>query len=263
MSAEYRTILLDVRNEILTITLNRPDKRNALNDLMVKELIEVLQKYQAEPEISVLLLKGNGSAFCAGADLLYLKELLGKDLKDHRDDSRQLRNMFYLLYSFPRPTIALVNGPAIGGGCGLVNVCDLAVAAEGAKFGYPEVKIGFVPALVSVFLVASVGARKAKELLLSGRIITAREAAGIGLINDIVKNAKDLDAKAHELAEIFKRNAPSSLIFTKNFCNKITLASIEKILDDGANLNAESRLHENFREGILSFIEKRTPEWIR
>ncbi len=262
MNEKYKSVLLNIRNNILTITLDRPDKRNALNDQMVGEILEILIKYQSAPEISVLILTGNGSAFCAGADLNHLTELLEKDIVAHHKDSDLLRKMFFQLFTFPKPTIAVVNGPAIGGGCGLANVCDLVIAGDQAKFGYPEVKIGFVPALVSVFLIASIGIKRAKELLLTGRIISAKEAFDYGMVNIIVKKGQDLISKALEIAENLKLNAPSSLKSTKEFCNKIVMIDIETLLDDAAKLNAETRLHQNFREGILSFLEKRSPQWV-
>jgi len=261
MSTRFRTIIAKVSDGILTITLNRPDRRNALNDAMVKELLEVFSVYESSSEVKVLILTGSGSSFCAGADLRYLNDLLEKDLNEHLKDSIQLRDMFRQLFIFPKPTIAMVNGPAIGGGCGLANACDLVIATRDAKFGYPEVKIGFVPAIVSVLLIASIGIRRAKELLLTGRIISSGEARRFDLVNMVVPEQDDLERRVMETAESLKLNAPSSLTFTKNFVNRIVMDDFERHLSDAAVLNAESRLNENFREGLLSFIEKRKPEW--
>ena len=261
MTGNFKAVMINVHNHILTITLNRQENRNALNDLMVNEILEILNKYKSQPEIKVLILTGTGTAFCAGADLKYLKDLLQKDIDAHHHDSRLLRDMFYALFTFPKPTIAAVNGPAIGGGCGLANVCDLVIASNEARFGYPEVKIGFVPALVSVFLISSIGIRRAKELLLTGRIITASEAYAYGLVNMIIDKPGELMSRALEIAEKFKLNAPSSLKISKEFCNKIIIHNIGDLLDEAASINAQSRLHENFREGVLSFLEKRNPEW--
>jgi methylglutaconyl-CoA hydratase len=261
MSTIFQTIVADIAHGILTIKLNRPDTRNSLNDVMVKELLEIFSAYKGSSEVKVVILTGNGSSFCAGADLKYLDSLPGNDLNGHLKDSVQLRDMFRELFLFPKPTIAMVNGPAIGGGCGLVNVCDFAIASNDAKFGYPEVKIGFVPAIVSVFLVASIGIHKAKDLLLTGRIIGPEEARSFNLVNIVVPDQDNLERKVRETAEALKINAPSSLAFTKNFLNQIVMDDLETHLSDAAALNAESRLHENFREGLLSFIEKRKPDW--
>ena len=263
MTKSFKTVLLKTEDNILTVTLNRPDKRNALNDRMVKEMVEILSTYKAEHEISVMILTGAGSAFCAGADLAYLKALLEKDREAHRQDSDRLSEMFGLLYDFPKPVIAMVNGPAIGGGCGLVTVCDFAFASAAAKFGYPEVRIGFVPAIVSVFLMSSLGERKAKELLLTGKILDAAEALSLGLVNGVAPDQAALFHMVNEVAEMLRQNAPSSLRFTKTFCNRINFEKLDHLLAEAAALNAESRLHKNFREGILSFLEKRKPVWIR
>ena len=167
--------------------------------------------------------------------------------------------MFLSLYNFPRPTIAAVNGPAIGGGCGLANACDITIAAEKAVFGYPEVKIGFVPAIVSIFLMTSIGPRKAKDLLLTGRIVSAGEALALGLINAVAGN--DAVGKGLAIAESLLDNAPSSVAMTKNFCNKIAQTELSALLEEASALNAESRLQENFKEGITAFLEKRKPKW--
>ncbi len=261
MTGKYQAVMTNVHSKILTVTLNRQEHRNALNDVMVNELLEILNKYKSESDIRVLILTGKGSAFCAGADLKYLKGLLKKDIEAHQHDSKILRDMFYALFTFPKPTIAAVNGPAIGGGCGLANVCDLVIASNEARFGYPEVKIGFVPALVSVFLIASVGIKRAKELLLTGRTITTGEAYTYGLVNMVIDKPGNLMSHALEIAEKFKSNAPSSLKISKEFCNKIILQNIDELLNEAASINAQSRLHENFREGVVAFLEKRYPEW--
>lgn len=261
MSSRFRTIITDISDGILTVTLNRPDKRNSLNDTMVKELLEIFSTYKDSSEVNVLILTGSGASFCAGADLRYLNDLLEKDLNEHLKDSARLRDMFYELFMFPRPTIAMVNGPAIGGGCGLASACDLVIAVGDAKFGYPEVKIGFVPAIVSVFLIASVGIHKAKELLLTGKIIDAVEAHSFDLVNIVAADQDDLERKMRKTVDNLKLNAPSSLAFTKNFMNKMVMDDIQAYLSEAAVLNAESRLQENFREGISAFIEKRKPVW--
>src|ERR1700727_1232278 len=181
----YKTILISYDSGVATITLNRPDKRNAVSFELVRELMKAMDEIEASPA-GVVIFTGAGKAFCAGMDLDELKSLLGKTHAENVQDSATMAAMFRRLYDFPKPTIAAVNGAAIAGGTGLATMCDFTLAVPEAKFGYTEVRIGFVPAIVSSYLIANVGEKRARDLLLTGRPFYAEEAYKLGLVTEIV-----------------------------------------------------------------------------
>src|SRR5207245_1756771 len=189
---------------VATLTLNRPEKRNAISFELIGDLVRSLDEV-AKSDAIVLIVTGAGRAFCSGMDLDNLKGLLGRTPEQNLQDSQTMVQLFRSLYEFPKVTIAAVNGPAIAGGTGLALLCDFALAVSDAKFGYTEVRIGFVPAIVSTFLLRQVGEKHARDLLLTGRIFGAEEAARMGLINEIVP-AETLMARARELAALLMEN---------------------------------------------------------
>ena len=179
-----------IRDRIGYITLNRPEKRNALNQELVRAISTAFEKAAADDAVKIIVLKANGDAFCAGADLAYLQQLQAFSFEENLQDSRSLKELFYRIYTLPKIVIGQVEGPALAGGCGLVTVCDFVWAVPEAKFGYTEVKIGFVPAIVMTFLLRKIGEAKSKELLLTGKIITSDEAAKIGIVTSVVEKGK-------------------------------------------------------------------------
>ena len=257
----YNTLKTEQKDNILIITLNRPEVRNALNEGMVDDISDIFTDSDHMQYIHCVILTGAGSSFCSGADLSYLKSLQGRTFAEQKKDSENLLAMYRNIYYFGKPVIALVNGPAIGGGCGLASICDFIFASDTAKFGYPEVKIGFTPAIVSVFLVYSVGYRKAKDLLLSGRILDANEALKYELINRIDPRDELLSNGLAFAREVVK-NSPSSMRLTKDFLNRIQKVKLmDDLLTESAEFNAKSRFEDDFIEGISAFIEKRAPKW--
>src|SRR5450631_4475304 len=186
---DYKTIQLAYDGGLATITLNRPEKRNAISFELIDDLLRALDEV-AKSEAIVLIVTGAGKAFCSGMDLDNLKSLLGRSPEQNLQDSQTMVQLFRSLYEFPKVTIAAVNGPAIAGGTGLALLCDFTLATPDAKFGYTEVRIGFVPAIVSTFLLRQVGEKQARDLLLTGRIFDAPEALKMGLINEIVAPEK-------------------------------------------------------------------------
>jgi len=208
----------------------------------------------------VLILTGAGKAFCSGMDLDNLKALLGRSAEQNLKDSQTMVTLFRSLYEFPKVTIAAVNGAAIAGGTGLAVLCDFTLAVPEAKFGYTEVRIGFVPAIVSTFLLRQVGEKQARDLLLTGRIITAEEALRIGLINEIVP-AEKLSLRARELAAQLMENSPTSLRLTKRLLNDHARAELDAQIKAAVRENAAIRSTADFREGITAFLEKRKPHW--
>jgi methylglutaconyl-CoA hydratase len=256
---EYNTIQLAYDSGLATLTLNRPEKRNAISFELIEELLRALDDI-TQSSARVLLLTGAGKAFCSGMDLQNLNQLLGRSPEQSLRDSEAMGRLFRSLYDFPQPTIAAVNGAAIAGGTGLATLCDFTLATPDAKFGYTEVRIGFVPAIVSTFLLRQVAEKVARDLLLTGRIITADEALHLGLVNEIVPSDK-LMARARELADQLMQNSPSSLTLTKRLLSQHAQAELDAQIIAAVRENAAIRATEDFREGITSFLEKRKPRW--
>ncbi|MFZ0539268.1 MAG: enoyl-CoA hydratase-related protein [Candidatus Sulfotelmatobacter sp.] len=256
---DYKTIHVNNDSRIATITLNRPDKRNAISFELIDDLLHALQEVEKSDAL-VLIVTGAGKAFCSGMDLENLKGLLGRSPEQNLEDSQTMVRLFRSLYEFPKATIAAVNGAAVAGGTGLALLCDFTLAVPEAKFGYTEVRIGFVPAIVSTFLLRQVGEKQARDLLLTGRIFGADEAARMGLINEIVAPEKLL-ARARELAALLMENSPASLRATKKLLNDHARAELDTQIEAAVRENAAVRTTADFREGITSFLEKRKPVW--
>jgi len=255
----HSTLTLAYDAALSIVTLNRPDKRNAISYELIDDLLRVLVEIERSPA-QVLILTGSGKAFCSGMDLDNLRAITGRTAEENRGDSETMARLFRTLYEFPKVTIAAVNGPAIAGGCGLATLCDFTLASSEAKFGYTEVRIGFIPAIVSTFLLRQVGEKSARDLLLSGRIITAEEAFRLGLVNEIVTPEK-LMPRARELAASLLQNSPASLLATKRLLKSYSSGQLEGQLPAAIEENARIRATEDFREGISSFLEKRSPKW--
>ena len=254
-------ITYSVENRVGTITLNRPEKRNALNQEMVEALKETFTKAAEDQQAKVIVLRANGEAFCAGADLNYLQQLQKFSYEENLADSRSLMQLYYLIYSLPKVVIACVEGHALAGGSGLVTVCDMAFSIPEAKFGYTEVRIGFIPALVSTFLIRKIGEGKARDLLLTGRIIMAAEAATLGLINRVVPR-ESMDAEVKLLTDQLLINASAqSLGATKKLVDQVQGQPLMDALEHAARENAAARATEDCKRGIASFLEKKELRW--
>src|SRR5437764_6786018 len=213
----YKTVQLAFEGKLATLTLNRPEKRNAISFELIDDLLRSLDEV-ANSDAIVLILTGAGKAFCSGMDLENLKALIGRTPEQNLQDSQTMVQLFRSLYEFPKVTIAAVNGAAIAGGTGLALLCDFTLATPDAKFGYTEVRIGFVPAIVSTFLLRQVGEKQARDLLLTGRIIGAEEAVRMGLVNEIVA-PENLMTRTRELAALLMENSPASLRASKKLLN--------------------------------------------
>ncbi len=255
----YKTLQVEEAEGICTLTLQRPERRNALTAEMIRELTEALNAAQTG-SAGVLVLTGAGEAFCSGLDLEELKTMAARTPEENRADSAAIATLLRALYDLPIPTIAAVNGAAVAGGMGLATVCDFTYAVPEAKFGYTEVRIGFIPAIVSAFLVAQVGEKRARDLLLSGRLIDAAEAHALGLVTRVVERAA-LASAVQELAQTLLRNSPSSLRATKALLGEQARERLDVALDEAVEVNAALRETADFREGLASFLEKRRPVW--
>ena len=255
----YRTIQLGYDGGVATITLNRPEKRNAISFDLIEDLLRAFEEV-AKSDAIVLILTGAGKAFCSGMDLDNLKALIGRTPEQNLKDSQTMVQLFRTLYEFPKITIAAVNGAAIAGGTGLALLCDFTLAVPDAKFGYTEVRIGFVPAIVSTFLLRQVGEKQARDLLLTGRLFGAEEGAKMGLISEIVEPA-DLLPRARALAALLMENSAASLRATKQLLTDHARAELDAQIESAVRENAAIRETADFREGITSFLEKRKPVW--
>lgn len=255
----YSTLQYAADDGVATITLNRPDKRNAISPEMIRDLLGALDEAERGPARAVIL-TGAGTAFCAGMDLEALRNLSTQTQEQHVADAESMGKMFYRVYSFPKPLIAAVNGAAIAGGTGLATLADFTLAVPEATFGYTEARIGFLPAVVSVFLLRQVGEKIARELLLTGRIVDAAEAHRLGLVTEIVAADKLLDA-ARELGRTLAALSPTSLALTKRLILRWNEKEIQRDLAVAIHESAEIRRTTDFREGLSAFLEKRAPRW--
>jgi methylglutaconyl-CoA hydratase len=255
----YSTLLLEFNGEIATLTLNRPDKRNAVTTAMIAEILaafDVIEKSHTR----VVILTGAGKAFCAGMDLEMLAAIAKQSPAENQEDSRRIAKLLRRIWSFPRPLVAAVNGAAYAGGCGIATLCDFTLAAPEARFGYTEVKIGFLPAIVSVFLTRQIGEKRSRDLLLTGRIIDAAEAKEFGLVTEVVPSERLLD-RAHELASELIAASPNSLTRAKHLLTSAAAPGLDHDLERAILENARIRCTPDFKEGVASFLEKRKPVW--
>ena len=256
---EYKTVLYSESQNIATITLNRPDKRNAISYELIDDLIAAL-KQAAGSSAQIVMLTGAGKAFCSGMDLDNLKQLTGRTHEQNLRDSETMASLFRTLYDCPKPTIAAVNGAAIAGGTGLATLCDFTLAVPEAKFGYTEVRIGFVPGIVSSYLIANIGEKRARDLLLTGRLFDAEEAHRLGLVTELI-SPDQLMPRALQLATQLMENSPASLRTTKALLSSYTQEQLDRQLKSAIRENAAIRQTADFKEGITSFLEKRKPAW--
>ena len=259
MTHEYKTVQYAEAQGIATITLNRPDRRNAISYELIDDLISAL-KQAASSTAQIVILTGAGKAFCSGMDLDNLKQLTGRTHEQNVVDSETMASLFRTLYDSPKPTIAAVNGAAIAGGTGLATLCDFTLAVPEAKFGYTEVRIGFVPGIVSSYLIANVGEKRARDLLLTGRLFDAEEAHRLGLVNEIV-TPDQLMPRALQLAAQLMENSPASLRTTKALLSSYSKDQLDRQLKSAIGENAAIRQTADFKEGITAFLEKRRPTW--
>lgn len=255
----YKTLLVQEEGPVATVTINRPEKRNAISFELIEELLAALAELERSTA-RIVILTGSGKAFSSGMDLEDLSRITSRSADENLKDSQTIGSLFRTLYDFPKVTIAAVNGAAIAGGCGLATLCDFTIASAEAKFGYTEVRIGFVPAIVSSFLVRQVGEKHARNLLLTGKVIDANEAWQLGLASEVVAPG-DLMPRAQQLAQELLQNSPASLTATKRLLNSFTAADLDHEIDAAIRANSEIRSTDDFREGVASFLEKRKPKW--
>lgn len=257
--AQFRHILVESNRGVTTITLNRPEKRNALCPLLIDELTQALADAEAS-DCGVLLITGEGPAFCAGLDMEHLSSQHEHSSQQNRSDAKNMARVLRALYDFPKPVIAAVNGHAIGGGMTLATIPDFTLSVPEAKFGYSEVKVGFVPSIAASFLVRQVGEKRARDLLISGRLMKAHEAHELGLVTEIV-NPEELMPAAQALAHCLLLNSPQAMYEVKRLLASHAARLLDEELEEAIEVNAYQRSAAEFREGVEAFRMRRKPQW--
>ncbi len=252
---ESLNVLVDGTTGVATIDLNRPDKRNALSPLLVDELADAVAWSDADERVGAIMLRGEGNDFCAGADLQALSDLMDEGVGTQLADADALGDLFLIFRRVSTPIVAAVHGHAIAGGCGLATACDIVLASEDAKFGYPEVKIGFVPAMVIAMLRRAVGEKRTFELVATGRIVDARTAEQYGLVQHVYP-ASQFEQKAAEFVEDLARRSTSALALSKRLIYQTERHSFEAAIRAGADINALARMTDDYKEGVQSFLTK-------
>jgi len=259
---EYKTILFIPQEKIVRIALNRPEVHNAFNSTMLFELEDAFERIKADKSVRVVVICGEGKSFCAGADINWMREIIHYSFEQNLEESLQLTELLYNIFTLPKPTVAMVNGTAIGGGTGFISACDIAIASEEAKFGLSEVKIGLVPAAISPYVIRRIGESKAREYFLTGKRISARKALDIGLINEVVPH-EELEVKVEEIIRLLLGSGPEALASCKELIQKVPFMSFEEVKSFTAQMIAKLRVSKEGQEGMTSFLEKRKPLWAK
>jgi len=254
-------VLYEVKDRICFLTLNRPEKKNALNAAMVTDLKQRFRQAEEDSAVKIIVLRANGDVFCSGADLESLQKLQKNSQQENLDDSNHLKELFFQIYTLKKVVIAQVQGHALAGGCGLATVCDFVFAVPEAKMGYTEVRIGFVPAIVMVFLLRKVGEQKAKQLLLSGDLVMGDQAVRLGLVNNLV-DSNILDSEVIAFSQkLIQNNSIQSMELTKLMIAQAQSMPLEEGLQYAATMNAQARSTEDCKRGIAAFLSKEKIIW--
>ncbi|MCK4385175.1 MAG: enoyl-CoA hydratase/isomerase family protein [candidate division Zixibacteria bacterium] len=257
---KIETISYSLKDRVATVTLDRPEVHNAFNEVMIAELTEIFKKISEDESARVVLLTGNGKSFSAGADLNWMKKMINYSYEQNLEDSLKLAELFYLMYSLPKPIIAKVNGAAIGGGTGLVAACDIAIAAENAKFSLSEVKLGLVPACISPYVIRKVGEGRCREFFLMGERLTAQKALESGLVNHVVP-LEELDQAVQEKVDQLISSGPKALAMCKELLKNVPGMDFNKAKTYTADMIARMRIGDEGQEGMNAFLGKRKPKW--
>lgn len=260
LNNKLQTILYYIENRIAYVTLNRPEVHNAFNDTMISELSIVFDEIENQPDIRIVVLTGKGKSFCAGADLNWMRKVKEYSYEDNLKGSLALSELFNKIYALSKPTIARVNGVAIGGGTGLVAVCDIAVAASNAKFSFSEVKLGLIPACISPYVIKKCGEGRCREFFLTGERMTAEKACTAGLINFVVP-LDEIDKIVDGLVTQLISSGPVAIEKCKELLRKIPELPLEKASKYTADVIAQMRMSKEGQEGMNAFLEKRKPKW--
>ena len=256
----YQTIFVSREGQVARLWLDRPDVHNAFNALMIRELRDAVRALGADPSIRVVVLSGNGTSFCAGADLNWMRDIVHFSYEQNLGESLELADFLYDLYSLPKPTIARVQGAAIGGGAGFLSACDIVLASSEATFGLSEVKLGLVPACIAPYVLRRTGERWARQYFLTGERFDALRALEIGLINSVTAPG-ELDAGVESLTRQLLSSGPEALAKVKDLLARVPGMALEEAKKFTAEMIARLRVSPEGQEGMSAFLEKRKPRW--
>ncbi|UCD76685.1 MAG: enoyl-CoA hydratase/isomerase family protein [Phycisphaerales bacterium] len=256
------TVLLTRQGAVARVTLNRPEVRNAFNDQMLEDLLGAFAEIRDDREIRVVVLTGEGKSFCAGADLHWMKRVVEYSYEENYEDSLRLAKMLREIYCCPKPVIGRINGPAIGGGTGVVAACDIAVAAEDAVFAFSETKLGLTPAAISPYLLKRMGEKNLREYFLTGERFTAARAAEMGLVNAVV-GADELDAAVEGKVKMILTGGPEALAVSKQLIREVAERTLEENTPYTAEVISRLRMSDEGQEGMNAFLSKEKPSWAR
>ncbi len=255
-----RTVRVETAGKIGKVTFCRPEVHNAFNDQVIDEMTFAFKRLKTDPDVRVVILSGDGKSFCAGADLNWMRRVKDSAFEDNLDEARRLADLFWDIYSFPKPVIGRINGAAIGGGTGFVAVTDIAVAAQSAVFSFSEVKIGVVPACISPYVIKRVGEGKAREFFLTGERLTSDRALEAGLVNRAVPDEM-LDATVNGLVESLLSSGPEAIRVCKELLQTVPALTVDDFKEYTARVIAELRQSPEGQEGMDAFLNKRKPKW--
>ena len=262
MGASFETVRLEMDSGVARVTMNRPDIRNAFNEVMISELRQAFAAINADESVRVVVLTGEGKSFCAGADLHWMRKVVSYTYEQNYEDSLNLASLMREVYDCPRPVVGRINGAAIGGGTGLVAVCDIPVAADTAVFSFSEVKIGLVPACISPYVLKRVGERYGREYFLTGERLTADKALRCGLVNRVVAS-DDLDTAVDEVVGNLLTSGPDALATCKRMVRMVGDMDLDAAGPATAEMIAKLRMSEEGQEGMAAFLERRKPAWVK
>lgn len=256
-----RTVRVETAGKIGRVTFCRPEVHNAFNDQVIDEMTFAFKRLKTDSDVRVVILSGDGKSFCAGADLNWMRRVKDSAFEDNLDEARRLADLFWDIYSFPKPVIGRINGAAIGGGTGFVAVTDIAVAAQSAVFSFSEVKIGVVPACISPYVIRRVGEGKAREFFLTGERLTSDRALEAGLVNRAVPDEM-LDATVNGLVESLLSSGPEAIRVCKELLQTVPALTVDDFKEYTARVIAELRQSPEGQEGMDAFLNKRKPKWV-
>lgn len=259
---EFTTIKYYKENQVGNITFNRPEIHNAFNSTVIDEMLSLFDEIVNDNDLRLVILTGEGKSFCAGADLNWMRSIVGQSFEENLDESNRLAELFHKIYSFPKPVIGKINGAAIGGGTGFVAVCDISIAAESAKFSFSEVKIGVVPACIGPYVIKKLGEGKTRELFITGERMDAKRAFEVGLVNSYVVD-KNLDKAVDSLVNSVLSSGPEAVAMAKKLVSEVPGMIPEQFKPFTAEMIAKLRISEEGQEGMDAFLNKRKPNWIK
>ena len=258
---EFKTIKYITEGKVGNIIFNRPKIHNAFNSLVIDEMLQLFDLLEKDSDLRVIVITGEGKSFCAGADLNWMRSVVNQSFEENLIESNRLAELFYKVYSFKLPVIGKINGAAIGGGTGFVAVCDIAIAAESAKFSFSEVKIGVVPACIGPYVIKKMGEGKARELFITGERMLAKRAFEVGLVNKFVEDDK-LDSAVDELVHTIISSGPEAVSMAKKLVSEVPSMSPEQFKPYTAEMIAKLRISDEGQEGMDAFLNKRKPKWV-